>query len=169
MTARLRLPNRRRAETLTLEHAGLKYKVTIGYFDDGTPAEAFVSNHKAGNASDVAARDAGILLVSPSAIRLPGRNDCSRGQPEFRRLRIRRDRGGARHDRGGAAVTERAAPSVPGPHSIPQSGEHSFAVSPRCVRSMWVHRHKLLEPSGVPKRTRLPATWRSSSSNSDQA
>ena len=62
MTARLRLPNRRRAETLTLEHAGLKYKVTIGYFDDGTPAEAFVSNHKAGNASDVAARDAGILL-----------------------------------------------------------------------------------------------------------
>ena len=62
MSERRRLPNRRRAETVTLEHAGLRYKVTLGYFDDGTPAEAFVCNHKAGNASDVAARDGGILL-----------------------------------------------------------------------------------------------------------
>jgi hypothetical protein len=36
--------------------------VTIGYFPDGTLGEVFISNHKAGNASDVAARDAGILL-----------------------------------------------------------------------------------------------------------
>jgi hypothetical protein len=63
MTAtRKRLPDRRRAETFDIEVAGLSYKVTAGYFADGSLAEDFVSNHKAGNASDVAARDAGILL-----------------------------------------------------------------------------------------------------------
>jgi hypothetical protein len=59
--ARLRLPNKRPAETSDIEHAGLKYKFTVGLVD-GSPIEVFISNHKAGNASDVAARDAGILL-----------------------------------------------------------------------------------------------------------
>jgi hypothetical protein len=59
---RARLPDRRLAETHEVEHAGLRYKVTFGFFSDGSPGEAFISNHKAGNASDVAARDAGILL-----------------------------------------------------------------------------------------------------------
>jgi hypothetical protein len=59
---RQRLPNRRSSETFDLEFAGLKYKVTVSRSPDGSPCEAFVSNHKAGNASDVAARDAGILL-----------------------------------------------------------------------------------------------------------
>ena len=36
--------------------------MTVGRFADGTLAECFISNHKSGNASDVAARDAGILL-----------------------------------------------------------------------------------------------------------
>jgi hypothetical protein len=59
---RRRLPNRRRAATSEIEVVGLKYKVTAGYFPDGSLAEIFLSNHKAGNASDVAARDAGILV-----------------------------------------------------------------------------------------------------------
>jgi hypothetical protein len=62
MTARRRLPNRRLARTFDLEFVGLRYKVTAGYFPDDSLAEIFVSNHKAGNAADVAARDAGILL-----------------------------------------------------------------------------------------------------------
>jgi hypothetical protein len=62
MTARRRLPNRRAAPSFDIEHAGLRYKVTVGYFPDGSLAECFLSNHKAGNASDVAARDAGILV-----------------------------------------------------------------------------------------------------------
>src|SRR5436853_7270276 len=56
------LANRRCAETFDIELHGLKYKVTVGRLPDGRPAEIFVSNHKAGNASDVAARDAGILV-----------------------------------------------------------------------------------------------------------
>jgi len=59
---RERLPNRRPSENFEIEVAGLRYKVTISYFPGGGPAEVFVSNHKAGNASDVAARDAGILV-----------------------------------------------------------------------------------------------------------
>jgi hypothetical protein len=62
MTARRLLPNRRRCESSQLEHAGLRYTVSFGRFDDGTLAEVFINNHKRGNASDVAARDAGILL-----------------------------------------------------------------------------------------------------------
>lgn len=63
MTAqRKRLANRRGCQTLDIEIAGLRYKVSVGYFPDGSLAECFVSNHKAGNASDVAVRDAGILL-----------------------------------------------------------------------------------------------------------
>jgi hypothetical protein len=61
-TERRRLPNRRLAETFDIEISGLKYKVTLGRFADRTPAEVFISNHKSGNASDVAARDAGILV-----------------------------------------------------------------------------------------------------------
>jgi hypothetical protein len=62
MTARHRLPHRHQSETFDLEFAGLKYNVTISRFPGGGLAECFVSNHKAGNAADVAARDAGILL-----------------------------------------------------------------------------------------------------------
>ena len=62
MSERRRLPNRRFSETFDIEVAGLRYKATISRFDDGELAEVFISNHKAGNASDVAARDAGILL-----------------------------------------------------------------------------------------------------------
>ena len=59
---RERLPNRRVCGTFDIEFVGLRYKATVGYFSDGRLAEIFISNHKAGNASDVAARDAGILL-----------------------------------------------------------------------------------------------------------
>jgi hypothetical protein len=62
MTARARLPNRRASLSFDIEIAGLKYKATTSYFSNGDLAEVFVSNHKAGNASDVAARDAGILV-----------------------------------------------------------------------------------------------------------
>jgi hypothetical protein len=62
MTARRKLPNRRTSENFDLEFSGLKFKVTISRFLDGSLSEAFISNHKAGNASDIAARDAGIIL-----------------------------------------------------------------------------------------------------------
>jgi hypothetical protein len=68
VTGRKRLPNRRRSESFEIEHAGLRYSVSFsrfedGRFEDGKPAEV-INNYKRGNASDVAARDAGILLSS---------------------------------------------------------------------------------------------------------
>jgi hypothetical protein len=57
---RQRLPNRRASETFALESAGLAYVATISRFEDGRIAEIFLSNHKAGSAADVAARDAAI-------------------------------------------------------------------------------------------------------------
>jgi hypothetical protein len=59
---RRRLRNRRRVETLEIEHCGLRYTVSFGRFNTGALSEVFISNHKRGNAADVAARDAGILL-----------------------------------------------------------------------------------------------------------
>jgi hypothetical protein len=61
-SGRLRLPNRRPSFSFDVEFAGLHYKVTASHFPSGELLEIFVSNHKAGNASDVAARDAGILV-----------------------------------------------------------------------------------------------------------
>ena len=62
MSPRERLPDRRLAETLDLEFAGLRYTVAIGRFPDGRSGEVFVANCKVGNAADVAVRDAGILI-----------------------------------------------------------------------------------------------------------
>jgi hypothetical protein len=45
-----------------MEHCGLRYTISYSRFDDGTVAECFINNHKRGNASDVAARDGGILV-----------------------------------------------------------------------------------------------------------
>jgi hypothetical protein len=62
MTTRLRLPNRRLAETFELEVAGLRYTCSVGRFANGEIAELFLSNHKSNSAADTAARDAAITF-----------------------------------------------------------------------------------------------------------
>ena len=59
--ARERLPNRRLAETFSLQCAGLSYVCTVGRFADGRPAEVFLSNHKNGSHADACARDSAIV------------------------------------------------------------------------------------------------------------
>ena len=60
MAARRRLENRRASETFTLECAALLYTCTVSRFPDGSIAELFLSNHKAGSSADTAARDSAI-------------------------------------------------------------------------------------------------------------
>jgi len=60
MTDRQRFPDRRASETFSLECAGLSYIATVPRFDDGRPAEIFLTNHKAVSTADTAARDAAI-------------------------------------------------------------------------------------------------------------
>jgi hypothetical protein len=62
MSGRERLPNRRPSETFDLEHANMRYTVTISHDHRRVVREAFICNHKRGNASDIAARDCGILI-----------------------------------------------------------------------------------------------------------
>jgi hypothetical protein len=58
--ARERLPNRRFAETRDIQVDGLKYRCTIGRFQDGRLAELFIDMSKVGSAADAAARDCAI-------------------------------------------------------------------------------------------------------------
>lgn len=62
MAARERLPNRRPAETFSLECAGLKYTCTFSRFANGRISELFLSNHKNNSGADTAARDAAIAF-----------------------------------------------------------------------------------------------------------
>ena len=57
---RRKLPNRRRAETLTIEGHGLAHTATFGHFPDGSVGEIFLQNHKPGSQADSNARDAAV-------------------------------------------------------------------------------------------------------------
>lgn len=57
------LPFRRSSEVF--EHKtgqGILYTVTVGFYEDGNPAEVFIDAGKAGSDAQVIARDAAVLL-----------------------------------------------------------------------------------------------------------
>jgi hypothetical protein len=58
---RERLPNRRAAETFDVEAVGMRYRATIGRYDDGRLAEIFLVNHKAGSQAGIMASDAAVV------------------------------------------------------------------------------------------------------------
>ena len=58
---RMRLLNRRPAETFDLQAGGLRYTCTIGRFPDGRLAEIFLANHRCDSDADTAARDSAIV------------------------------------------------------------------------------------------------------------
>jgi ribonucleoside-diphosphate reductase alpha chain len=61
MTAqRNRLPNRRASLTFEVEAQGLRFTATVARFADGSVAEIFLENHKAGSAAGIMASDAAI-------------------------------------------------------------------------------------------------------------
>jgi hypothetical protein len=57
---RQRLPNRRLAETLSVEVAGLPHTATVGRAPSGKILEIFLSNHRAGSQADAYARESAI-------------------------------------------------------------------------------------------------------------
>jgi hypothetical protein len=59
---RRRLPNRRPHVSFDLEHLGVHYRVGVGYWADGQPAELFLSTAKQGSGLDVSVRDASIAV-----------------------------------------------------------------------------------------------------------
>jgi hypothetical protein len=61
MTMRRRLPNRRASETFDVTSQGLQFTCTASWFDNGTLAEVFLQNCKAGSMAGVNAQDAAIV------------------------------------------------------------------------------------------------------------
>ena len=62
MTARRRLPHRRGAVALDIEHAGPHSRMHVGYFLDGAVGEVFLDAAKQNSMLDAFAADAAILL-----------------------------------------------------------------------------------------------------------
>jgi ribonucleoside-diphosphate reductase alpha chain len=61
MSARRHLPDRRGSETFSFGCGSFIDTATVSRFPDGGLAEIFISNGKAGSASDINARDAAIV------------------------------------------------------------------------------------------------------------
>jgi hypothetical protein len=59
---RARLPDRRAAETIEIEHLGMRFTVTIGFYPDGKPGEVFVHGTKTGSTLDALLNDACVLV-----------------------------------------------------------------------------------------------------------
>lgn len=59
---RIRLPQRRSAQTFEFEHEGVRYTGTVGHFTDGRIAELFLNSAKIDSAADVNARDGAVAI-----------------------------------------------------------------------------------------------------------
>jgi hypothetical protein len=59
---RTRLPARRAAETIQLEHDGTRFMVTIGFYPDGRPGEVFTHGARSGSSLDVLLADACVVV-----------------------------------------------------------------------------------------------------------
>ncbi|MEY9137755.1 hypothetical protein ACVIWV_005992 [Bradyrhizobium diazoefficiens] len=64
MTDRRALPMRRSADTFDISFGGVNrgYAVTLGFYEDGTLGEVFISGGKSGEAVEAIARDGAVLL-----------------------------------------------------------------------------------------------------------
>ena len=60
MSTRKRLPNRRASLTIAFEKNGQRFTASYGFFADGTLAEIFLNNSKAGNDVDTSPGPGGI-------------------------------------------------------------------------------------------------------------
>jgi hypothetical protein len=59
---RTRLPDRRAAETVELEHGGQRFTVTVGFYPDGRPGEVFVHGIRTGSSLDALLADACVVV-----------------------------------------------------------------------------------------------------------
>jgi ribonucleoside-diphosphate reductase alpha chain len=59
--ARERLPNRRGCTTFDIEVDGLRYTISVGYYESGCVGEIFIQNHKQGSQAGMMASDSAVL------------------------------------------------------------------------------------------------------------
>jgi len=65
MSARRRLADRRESTTFTFHCGKHEYVATVSYYPDGTLAEIFLGNEKAGSDVDAAAKDSAVVCSLP--------------------------------------------------------------------------------------------------------
>jgi hypothetical protein len=58
--AREKLPNRRGCMTFDIRVGGLRYTVSVGYYESGRIGEIFIQNHKQGSEAGIMASDAAV-------------------------------------------------------------------------------------------------------------
>jgi hypothetical protein len=58
---RERLPDRRAAETWDIQVGGLRYTISVGYYESGRIGEIFIQNHKQGSQAGLMAADSAVL------------------------------------------------------------------------------------------------------------
>lgn len=59
---RVKLPDRRAAETVSVEHGGTCFAVTIGFYPDGRPGEVFTHGMRTGSNLDALLADACVVM-----------------------------------------------------------------------------------------------------------
>ena len=59
---RMRLPDRRPAETVQLEYGGTRFTVTVGFYPDGRPGEVFTHGARSGSSLDAVLADACVAV-----------------------------------------------------------------------------------------------------------
>lgn len=62
MNERSRLPQRRDAVAVEIEHGGHRCRAQLGRYADGTPGEIFIDMHKGGSSLDALVSDAAIAV-----------------------------------------------------------------------------------------------------------
>lgn len=64
MTTRNALPQRRRSDTFEVAFGGFNktHTITVGYYDDGSIGEVFITGGKSGEQLEAIARDGAVLL-----------------------------------------------------------------------------------------------------------
>jgi hypothetical protein len=60
--SRERLPARRAAETAEIEHLGIRFTVTVGFYPDARAGEVFVHGTRTGSTMDALLADACVLV-----------------------------------------------------------------------------------------------------------
>ena len=59
---RVRLPDRRPAETVQLEYGGTRFMITVGFYPDGRPGEVFTHGARSGSNLDAVLADACVVV-----------------------------------------------------------------------------------------------------------
>ena len=132
MTDRQRLPNRRPSLSFDVESQGLRFTCTASWFPDGSLAEVFLQNHKAGSQAGINAQDLSSVLLAGAAIWRAGRNNSPCADARMARPRIRAARRRARPSGAGVVMAPEALLAKHGIHLECTAPGRHYTTCPKC-------------------------------------